>query len=463
MLALPKSSITILSLNEQQQISNMFPDKLKPFLANCNNPLDETQILINLFKDKDVRIYICQENDEFGDLDYLSYYHAVDMAKQIGFDEKNINNWNRLWNIQFIKFKNLPLNNLGVKFSNMLNDKRTKIDANFISEQELKKVLLKINTPEAKIFQEWILRQSTITKKIFKHVIEIKHKLELDKEKHLNKLEIEKHKLEIEKKDTMYNQLQHELDTTHTKLLKITKEAVNLYSKPDRKEGIIYIATSPDKIKKKEYKIGYYTTNKGKRESTMKTTDPSFKILKEYNSKDVQLTESFIHKYMDHLRVYKDKEFFYMSNIEVYAEMIDKITIFINKLIETYDDDYTILQDQYIKERMINPVKLIEDTKIKLIENTKKDTTAALTTTTKDTSNIYKQYLDERTEKSDKHIHTSTLYEDFKNWYVINNLKNKIPSNREFIKELRKYVIVEDKVKVNILNTTGIKNFKIKS
>ena len=125
--------------------------------------------MIDLFKDKDVRIYICQENDEFGDLDYLSYYHAVDMAKQTGFDEKNINNWNRLWKIQFIKLKDLPLNFLGANLSNMLNDKRTKIDANFISEQDLKKVLLKLHTPEAKIFQEWILRQSTITKKIFKH------------------------------------------------------------------------------------------------------------------------------------------------------------------------------------------------------------------------------------------------------------------------------------------------------
>lgn len=77
--------------------------------------------------------------------------------------------------------------------------------------------------------------------------------------------------------------------------------------------------------------------------------------------------------------------------------------------------------------------------------------------------NIYKEYLDERTEKSDKNIHTKTLYEDFCKWYN-EKYDNEVPTNRRFVKEIRVYVSVENKVKVtNSYSTTGIKRLKIKN
>lgn len=78
----------------------------------------------------------------------------------------------------------------------------------------------------------------------------------------------------------------------------------------------------------------------------------------------------------------------------------------------------------------------------------------------KDENDVYKQYLDERTEKSDLHVHTSTLYWDFKNWFVQNNPKAKIPSNKIFVAGLRNHIVIEQ-VKINGKPTTGTKNLQI--
>jgi hypothetical protein len=75
-------------------------------------------------------------------------------------------------------------------------------------------------------------------------------------------------------------------------------------------------------------------------------------------------------------------------------------------------------------------------------------------------ANIYKQYLNERTEYSDTHIHTSALYEDFKTWFISNNPKCAIPSSRAFVNNIRQYVSVEKSVKVNKSSTVGVKNLR---
>ena len=106
----------ILSENEQQSILDKFPEKLKPFLSKCNNPLDETQVLVNLFKDKNVRIILKQEENEFNEIEWISYYHCEDIANEIKFSAKHITDWNKLWKIQFIKYENLLPKNSGVNF-----------------------------------------------------------------------------------------------------------------------------------------------------------------------------------------------------------------------------------------------------------------------------------------------------------------------------------------------------------
>ena len=76
-------------------------------------------------------------------------------------------------------------------------------------------------------------------------------------------------------------------------------------------------------------------------------------------------------------------------------------------------------------------------------------------------NSIYKQYLAERTEKADTHIHTSILYNDFKRWFSSNNPTSRIPSNKMFVAGLRNTITIEN-VKIDGKSTTGTKNRKIR-
>jgi prophage antirepressor-like protein len=431
----------ILSDKEKQFIVNLFPLKLRPFLSQVNNPLDETQVLINLFKDKDVRIILTDEEDEFGDKEQVAHFHCGDIAKQIKYIEKNINDWKRLWKIEFITYENLVLKNSGAKITNMATNKRTDNNANFISIHELKKVLLKVNTEEAKQFQEWILRLSTLTSKIVKNIILVKHQLELQK---INK----------------------QLEDSKEHFLKRSQQATELFCKPNRVKGEIYCASTVEKLKENKVKIGQVHSNSvkpdshlyplcnetKKREIGMQTSCPEIKILSHYYSEDINLTETLIHKFLDHLNV--EKEFFFISSLDECNNMLLDITTKINEMVNKYSNDYKKLRLQYMTNN--NEIFLIEN---KHKHKSKKEIVQK-------NMNIYKQYLDERTVKFEKkHIHTPVLYNDFKIWYSL-NYKNKIPSNIEFFKNIRKYIEITDKVwaKTETNNGSsgrGIKNLQL--
>ena len=77
-------------------------------------------------------------------------------------------------------------------------------------------------------------------------------------------------------------------------------------------------------------------------------------------------------------------------------------------------------------------------------------------------NDIYKQYLDLRTEKASTHIHTSKLYADFKSLFIQNNQHCIIPSNKVFVANLRKHIIIEN-VRCYDKTTVGTKYLKIRS
>ena len=123
--------------------------------------------------------------------------------------------------------------------------------------------------------------------------------------------------------------------------------------------------------------------------------------------------------------------------------------------------------DYNLKEKLIN---WHQDFMLLLIEKYKKYQKNGLITTlnimkftnkTKEENDIFKQYLDDRTETSETHIHTSTLYEDFKDWFGENNPKKSVPNSREFAKEIKKYHNIEH-VRVESKLSTGFKNLGIK-
>jgi phage/plasmid-associated DNA primase len=79
----------------------------------------------------------------------------------------------------------------------------------------------------------------------------------------------------------------------------------------------------------------------------------------------------------------------------------------------------------------------------------------------KENTDIYLQFLNECTEESETHIHTAILYESFKEWFKINNPGTKLPSNKNFTTNLKKYKKIEA-VRVDTKSSCGIKNLKIK-
>lgn len=332
----------ILSEEERQAIIDRFPEKLKPFLSNVNNPLDETQILVNLFKDKNVRIIILNTIDEFGDNELVSYFHVGDIAGQIKYSSSDIDKWKSRWKIKFVSYEILVRQDVGAKIYE-INKRRTDKNSNFISEQELKIALLKVKTEESNIFQDWILRQSTICKKILKYLVQIKHQKELEQEREKNaqlEKQLESHKL------------------TEKEIMQLSLNAVKIFPNPERLSGYVYIATSPDYQKKYSYKIGLTTTKPIMRENSMQTSNPDIKIVFSIDTADVRLAEGYMHDYLRHLNY--EKEFFYISSLDKAKELVTFVVNFVNECVGKYDGDNEILQKQYIDDnsKQSNKVEL---------------------------------------------------------------------------------------------------------
>lgn len=69
-------------------------------------------------------------------------------------------------------------------------------------------------------------------------------------------------------------------------------------------------------------------------------------------------------------------------------------------------------------------------------------------------NDIYNQFMEEKTECSEKNVHTSMLYNMFKNWHMISVSSKDIPSSKVFTRELRKHYKVEN-VKVKGVSSLG--------
>jgi len=145
----------------------------------------------------------------------------------------------------------------------------------------------------------------------------------------------------------------------------------------------------------------------------------------------------------------------YMKGHEIYLMVKVKDVDRKEDIIKSEFVKYYKLRRDYGKEYFEGDIyKMIE----KIIEIVREDKMIDEKKLEKD---IYKKYLEECTEESDKNIHTKTLYEDFKRWYEENYDNDEI-SNRRFVKEIRKYVNVEKNVKVDDYSTVGVKKLSIK-
>jgi hypothetical protein len=75
--------------------------------------------------------------------------------------------------------------------------------------------------------------------------------------------------------------------------------------------------------------------------------------------------------------------------------------------------------------------------------------------------NIYVKFMNTKTKKSTSHIHTQILYEHFTEWYKETIEEENIPSNKEFIKNIKVHFLIHKSVKIGEKVSTGIKNLAL--
>ena len=142
------------------------------------------------------------------------------------------------------------------------------------------------------MFKDWIIKYSTIAKSIISLVINIKNEYEKEQQRY----EIEKYKQQIKQ---IEEEKQKEKEEYEKIIRKRTIRACELFKRSKRIKGSIYVASSKDKIKKYEYKIGliYKSTIEG-REGGLHTADPELNILCSRDVTDVFLTEIIVHNFL---------------------------------------------------------------------------------------------------------------------------------------------------------------------
>lgn len=341
---------------EKKGIINMFPENMREYLAPLNNPLDQTQVILSLIKDKNIKLIFKKIIDEFGDEENDPLFCARDVARMINYSEKHINQWKKWLNDEdYIKYSDIKNNNPQIKGDEILNldtkiedpqnggdgffcsfnTKTTHIhgDTIFLTIEGLKKVLSNVTVEGAIEYKTWINNLATIMKKLIKWIHKIKCRMEINKE-------VEKH---IDENNKLKNKLKSEDEIK----LRI-EQSFLLFPKPERINGNIYAITSKDKLKKNAIKFGNTAADVETRKSSLKTGDPDLYIIYFEKVMDMNMAEDIIHYYLDELRY--DGEFFYVSSENVAKNILKMIANFVNEFVSTFDGDYKIMQDKYVRD-----------------------------------------------------------------------------------------------------------------
>jgi phage/plasmid-associated DNA primase len=129
-----------------------------------------------------------------------------------------------------------------------------------------------------------------------------------------------------------------------------------------------------------------------------------------------------------------------------------KLDVNINKNFDYWKLDFMLLLLDYYK-------KYIEAHELKPTENILKWTNQY-----KENTDLYLQFLNEYVEETNNEndkIHCVDIYGNFKEWFKFNNPNTKIPSDKEFLKNLRKYKNVEESIRIGDKVKRGIKKAKL--
>jgi len=116
-----------------------------------------------------------------------------------------------------------------------------------------------------------------------------------------------------------------------------------------------------------------------------------------------------------------------------------KIDVNINKNFDLWKFDFILLLIEYYK-------KYTESHELKPTEEILKWTNLY-----KKNTDMYLQFLDEYVEETDDEkdkIHCSVLYSYFKSWYKNNNPNTKVPNNKEFMVNIRRYKNIKESLRI---------------
>lgn len=425
----------IFTEEEKNGIINMFPENIREYLLPLNNPLDQTQVILSLLKDKNIKLILQKTIDEFGDDENNPLFCASDFARMIKSAEKNINRWKKWLTTEdyvvYNKIKNELLSKGGDKILCSFDPKITNIHGEtiFLTMEGLKKVLSNVEVEGAHIYRTWINNLATIMKKLIKWIHKIKTKIELDK-----------HTIEI-------NELKNQLQIKQMETTKRIELSIQLFPKTQRTNGNIYAISSNDKLKKCAIKFGNTSRDVKIRNSTLKTADPDLFIIHSVEVLDINMAENIIHYFLDNLRY--DREFFYVSSEDIAKKILETVAIFVNDMIIKYDNDYETIREKYIREEIINDVNI--RTKRSRSRSPANKMTKIIKN--KEQYNVFDIFADDSTNfeiTNDKEIYTTNN----KNNEVNDEIKNKINSKYKNINS--KEIDIE-----TLLSARSIKTNKI--
>lgn len=217
----------------------------------------------------------------------------------------------------------------------------------------------------------------------------------------------------------MFTRPQPDASSPDPGLLNLQHKKIVISSEPEKKaklnSGFIKFITGRDSTQLREC-----------HSNIMIDFEPKFITL--FVSNDIPETDDIDTAFSKRLRCINFPTEFCDDPITEKQKLIDTN---INEKFNSWRLDFMLLLIEYYN-------KYMETKKIVITENILKWTNQY-----KEDTDLYLTFLNECTYEANTHIRTSLLYEAFKKWFIVNNPRTHIPSNREFTINIKKYKIVE--------------------
>ena len=251
----------IFSDEQKEYIINMFPENIRKYLYDLKNPLDQTEVILSLLKDKNIKLIIKDVINEFEEKEKYPLFCARDFAKMINYSESNSSKWKKWLTkddyVIYNEIKNDRVQNVRDGFYCSFDPKITNVHSEtiFLTIEGLKKVLLNVDVEGAKEYKLWVNNMATIMKKLIKYIHHIKNKQEMEQKNY----EIEKYKQQVKQ---IEEAKQKEKDKYEKYILDRTNDACKIFKHPIRHKGNIYAASSKARLEKFKIKIGETIKNK---------------------------------------------------------------------------------------------------------------------------------------------------------------------------------------------------------